>query len=201
MTVNVVCVFKSGGCYDAEDVFRLQQAVEWYLPDCTFACFSDVAVDCDRVPLRYGWPGWWSKMEIFDPRLRGDLLYFDLDSMPVGDLRPLDVGRLAIMRDVYRPHGLQSAVMFVPQAEKAAIWEAFTADPDATMERCTTPDKWGDQGFLEEHWIDKAARLQDLAPGAIVSYKIDVQGRGVPANAGVVVFHGNPKPRDIGWQL
>lgn len=200
---TVVTVLRSGGCYDALDVQKLQEGIKPFLPGADLVCFSDVPVPCVRVPLRYGWPGWWSKMEIFDPHLRGDFLYFDLDTMFVKPLSDVAAVRgLTIMRDVYRPDGLQSSMMYVPQSEKAAIWESFRADPDGHMARCSTPDKWGDQGFLEEHWKDKVARWQDVCPGRVVSYKADVlPNNGVPDAASVVIFHGQPKPRDIGWTL
>nr|WP_145924153.1 hypothetical protein [Halomonas elongata] len=39
-------------------------------------------------PLAHGWPGWWSKLELFRPH-GGDLLYLDLDTVVRGDLQPL----------------------------------------------------------------------------------------------------------------
>ncbi len=150
------------------------------------------------MPLRQNWPGWWSKMELFDPSIPGDWLYFDLDTMFVDDLSDIAaVDSLTIMRDVYRPNGLQSSMMHIPQSVKVEIWRAFCADPAGHMARCTTSDCWGDQGFLEGFWLDKASRWQDVCPGRVVSYKV----HGVTPDAAVVIFHGRPKPRDIGWNL
>lgn len=201
---TVACVLKSGGCYDAEDVAHLRCGISQHLPGARFVCFSDVQVPCERIPLRQDWPGWWSKMSLFDPDLcQDDLLYFDLDTMITGPLA--DIAATpgpAILRDFYRPQGLQSSVMKIPHSAKLTIWKGFCADPVWHMDRCSTPDKWGDQGFIEEHWLLNSVRWQDAHPGRFVSYKVDnLHINGVPAGASVVVFHGQPKPRDIGWTL
>lgn len=204
MTPITACVLRSGGSYDLEDVMRLRTGVEKRLGG-RFVCFTDAvdtvaAAGIETVPLTVGWPGWWSKLNLFAPAFAGDLFYLDLDTIIVGPLADLaGIGRLAIMRDVYRPYGLQSSVMVIPQAEKAAVWERFIANPDAHMD-CHRVG--GDQTFLETLWLDRATRFQDALPGQIVSYKADrVWERGVPDGARAVVFHGRPRPREIGWEL
>lgn len=59
----------------------------------------------------------------------------------------------------------------------------------------------GDQAWIEDHLRDLFTNLGDEFPGLIVSYKLHVQGKGVPPGAAVVAFHGTPRPRDIGWKL
>jgi hypothetical protein len=197
---TVACVLRSGGDYGPDDVRRLRDGVEAHLPGARFVCLSDVDVPCERIPLRHDWPGWWSKLNLFSPEVTGDFLYLDLDSIITGDLSDLaSLNRLAIMRDVLRPDGLQSSCMFLPEGDRAAVWEAFTADPAGNMARFHSG---GDQAFLESLWLPGPARIQDLLPGQLVSYKADVRKLGrVPDNARAVIFHGAPRPRDIGWKL
>lgn len=206
--INVACVLRSGGDYDTLDVERLANGVWANLHEpYRFLCFTDLPpqvlpIGVIPVPLLCDWPGWWAKLNLYGPSFEGDLFYLDLDSIIVGDLKDLATfGRLGIMRDVYRPDGLQSSVMFIPQGAKAEIWDAFTADPDRHMAECSHGGKWGDQGFLEGFWLDKAARFQDHLPGQIASYKADVRQSGVHPDNRLIVFHGKPRPRDIGWQL
>ncbi|WP_448043798.1 hypothetical protein [Bradyrhizobium liaoningense] len=105
----------------------------------------------------------------------------------------------AIMRDVYRPNGLQSSTMHIPQSSKVEIWNAFTSDPAGHMARHAIG---GDQTFIEQFWTDKATRWQDACPGRVVSYKVDVlPHQRVPSGASVVIFHGRPRPREINWSL
>lgn len=193
-SVTVACVLRSGGEYGVEDVVRLRNDVMRHLPRAQFVCFSDVPVPCERMPLRYDWPGWWAKLELFDPRIACDFLYFDLDTMIVGPLGDIAAATgPVIMRDVYRPDGMQSSMMHISQSCKSVIWSAFRADPAGHMAKHAIG---GDQTFLETQPVNWT-RWQDVCPGRVVSYK----AHGVTPDAAVVIFHGRPKPRDIGWTL
>jgi hypothetical protein len=196
----VACVLRSGGTYTPEHVARLRDGVRANLGDHRFICLSDVDVPCERIALTEQWPGWWSKLELFRPDIDGDLLYFDLDTIITGDLSDMAaINRLAIMRDVYRPDGLQSSVMYIPQDEKSKVWERFTAHPEHYMAQYASG---GDQAFLEPLWGERATIWQEALPGQLASYKADhIAECGVPDNCRAVIFHGRPKPEDIGWTL
>src|SRR6478609_2567748 len=113
--LTVACVLKSGGIYDATWVERLRAGVKRHLPlEHRFVCLSDVDVPCERIPLEYNWPGWWSKLEAF--RLPGPVIYFDLDTAIVGDLSEIVArtdlwGGFTILEDFYRNKGYGSGVM------------------------------------------------------------------------------------------
>jgi hypothetical protein len=138
-------------------------------------------------------------MEVFSPQIKGDLLYFDLDTLIVGDLRKLAVTKeLTLLRDFYRDglrreEGLQSSMMYLPEADRAEVWEAFARNPGRVIVDYVIG---GDQAFLERFYIEKAERWQDRFPGAVVSYKVHCR-KGVPADASVICFHGRPRP----WQV
>lgn len=189
---DVTLVLRGGGEYKPEHVFRLAGQIEKCMPGAGITCLSDVDVPCRRMPLQHGWPGWWSKMEIFSTP--GDTLYFDLDTTIVGSLEDVAaVDQLTIMRDVYRPDGLQSSMMFIPEAEKPEIWRSFIEKPDFWMRKYK---RGGDQAFLERFWLRRALRWQDVLPRQVVSYKVHCR-RGVPDGARVVIHHGRPRPWEV----
>ncbi|WP_412063982.1 hypothetical protein [Rhizobium sp. SYY.PMSO] len=206
--VTVFCVLRVGGDYRPQHVIRLQQQVLEHLTDADFRCLSDVPIDgISTVPLKFGWPGWWAKMELFRPSIKGPVLFLDLDTSIVGSIGDIAaVDRLTIMRDVYRPLGLQSSMMFLTEAERERVWLEWIERPAQWM---TVYRNGGDQAFLERFWLDRADRWQDVLPGQIVSYKAHVRkavrkdreiGNGtIPEGARVVIFHGKPRPWDIGW--
>lgn len=204
MTAAVVLVLRSGGPYVVDDVHRLADQCEAWLPGARVICLSDVPVaPVARVPLDYDWPGWWAKMELYRPDLLGDFLFLDLDTIVRGPLDPFArLGRLALLRDFYRngqrgkPDGLGSGLMFLPEQDRGAIWRAWSAAPAIAMQQCGI---YGDQRFLERHWLKTAARLQDLLPGQVASYKASTAEERQAAS--VVCFHGKPKPRDVGWMV
>lgn len=196
--MRVVTVLRQGREYGPRHAQALHQQITEWLPCVDAVCLSDVDVPGVRtVPLRHDWPGWWSKMELFRPDLTGDILYMDLDTVIVGPLDDIAAVRsLTLLRDFYKPGHLGSGVMFLPEADRAEVWEAWMTSPQEHMRRHR---KGGDQKFLETLWLDKAARWQDVLPGQVVSYKVDIRKHGdkVPHGTRVVAFHGKPRP----WAL
>lgn len=144
--------------------------------------------------MPHDWPSWWCKMNLFAPGLiDDDLLYFDLDTVVLGDVSVLDRGRTTMLSDFYQPHLPASGLMFIRNADKVAVWDAWQDKPHKHMSRCATQDCWGDQGFLKG--VLQAERWQDVLPGKVVSYKAHC--RNGPGDALVVCFHGHPRP----WQV
>lgn len=189
-------VLRSGGIYMPAHVEALAKQVELWLPGAEMSCLSDMPTEhVHSLPLKNRWPGWWSKMEMFRPDIKGDILYFDLDTLVLKSLRDIvGVDRLMLLRDFYRDgvrrtEGLQSSVMMLPESYRRNVWEIFAADPRGHMGRHM---HGGDQRFLEEFWMQTAGRWQDVLPGQIVSLKVHCQ-HGIPATARVVCAHGRPK--------
>lgn len=197
--LTVACVLKSGGIYDASWVARLRDGVKRHLPiNHRFVCLSDVDVPCERIPLEHGWPGWWSKIELF--KLSGPVLFFDLDTAIVGDLTDIaevaGSSVLAMLRDFYRVgDALGSGIMGWDDDDVvSAIYRNFATDPDRMMREYRVG---GDQSFVEVYFDDRLiTRWQDAAPGQIVSYKVHCRN-GIPPDARVVCLHGKPKFADM----
>jgi hypothetical protein len=195
---TVACVLRSGGEYAPHHVTRLRDQVAEHLPGAEFRCLSDTSIrGVECIPLRYTWPGWWAKMELFRPDLTDDWLFFDLDTSIVGSLADMAaVEGPVIMRDVYRPGGFQSSVMAIPHEIKAMIWDAFTVAPVSRMRFAVG----GDQVFLERCKGVDWRLWQDVLPGQLCSYKVDVRRLGrKPRGVRAVIFHGKPRPWEVGW--
>lgn len=175
-----VCVLRSGGEYGPEHVRWLARQVPGLV------CLSDVPVPgVETVALRYGWPGWWSKLELFGGAIDGDLMYYDLDTVVLGPVPVPD--RTTVLRDFYYPHRMGSGLMYIAKADKSRVWGAWCADPTGHMRRA---GRWGDQAFLQG-FFGSAQRWQDIAP--VYSYKVHCR-QALPVDAAVVCFHGKPRP-------
>lgn len=188
--VTRVCVLRSGGEYTSAHVRWLARQIPGLV------CISDVIVDgVETIKMPNAWPGWWSKMNLFDPQLTSDdLLYFDLDTVVLGDVGGLEVGRTTMLSDFYKPHMPASGLMYIRHEDKEHVWREWEKNPASHMRRCTTREHWGDQGFLRG--VLHAERWDRIAPGSIVSYKVHCKS-GLPDDALVVCFHGQPRP----WQV
>jgi hypothetical protein len=196
--MRIVTVLKSGGDFAPVHVRALQEQVARWAPLASFECLTNVPVEgVDCRPLKRNWPGWWSKMELFDPALPGDFLFMDLDTVIVGPLDDFEgVTDLTLLRDFYRDgkklrEGLGGGLIYLPAAARKPVWDYFTANPEFAM----TFHRGGDQFLFERFWLKTAKRWQDVLPGQVVSYKVHCQ-HGVPPDARVVCFHGQPRP----WQ-
>ena len=185
--LTVACVLKSGGCYTPEYVERLKAGVDANLSGHRFVCLSDMDVP-DRIPLTENLPSWWSKLELF--KLKGPVLYFDLDTVITGDLTEIASypHTFTMLSDFYRLERPASGVM------------AWNGDYSHLLIEYDPNVKYpghGDQGYLG-YKLGKVDRFQDLFPGQITSRKVF---RTRKPNERVVCFHGEPRPHTVGWKI
>ena len=208
--MKIMTVLKSGGEYKPEHVQALQRQCSGYAPIYEFQCLTDMPVPgVDCIPLKYGYPGWWSKLEMFRPDVKGDLFFMDLDTILVGPLDDILAActgqRIIVLRDFYRDGkrlraGVGSGLMYLPEGCRAEPWRFFQVNPRAHMQAMHK----GDQQLLELLWGKDVPTWQDIVPGQVVSYKVHCcQGfqlggapiyRGVPEGARIICFHGQPRP-------
>lgn len=168
-----------------------------------FEVFSDTCDGYDEGivvrPLHGKLEGWWNKLYLFKDGLFAEgsrIIFMDLDTCIVSSLDEYMSynGPFAILSDFYRPHGLQSSIMlWKPSSYLNGIWQDYLAAG------CPIVDN-GDQGWIEKFYIHRADIIQGLYPNHFVSFK-EHTSRGLPQDAHVVVFHGQPKPHQItdGW--
>jgi hypothetical protein len=195
----VACVYRTGGAYTAEYVERLATGVATHATKpYRFVCFTDSTekLACETIPLTDDLPGWWSKLEMFKSYM-GRMVYFDLDTMIVGNIDPLlDYdGPMLMLRGWYHDNWA-SGVM---------AWNSplgFICPTDDERKAILLRPKAGDQEFIARKLINakwQIDKAQDILPG-ITSYKKYCKD-GVPEGTRVVCFHGRPRPHEIGWNL
>jgi hypothetical protein len=206
---TIALVLRSGGSFGPEHVNWLTKQIRRYHPYVTIYLLTDIKAmyhDVDVcVPLKYNYPGWWSKMELCrqDISLASapSVLYLDLDTVitgPLSDLldSALDSPTSTALRGFKRKDGINSSVMMLCQHLRAAIWKKWQTSPGVWMERYAVK---GDQKFLGDHFGPRFEHWQDSYPEAILSYEVDLRSGLLqpPAQTSVVVFHGPPRPWDV----
>lgn len=200
--LRIVCV-KAGTKYGPEYVNILADMCRRNLPEGfpgQVVCFTDDAIGLDASiavrPLPGGLEGWWNKLYLFKNGLFEDgdrILFLDLDTVIVGALDQIVAydGPFAILRDFYRPNGLQSSVMAWPSNTLGFLWDEFEADGFPNI-------IGGDQAWIEFAREKLNPQIwQELFPKTFVSFKVDCQPM-PPRGAKVVVFHGEPRPHNCG---
>lgn len=171
-----------------------------------FVCLTDMKVNCEIVPLKNDWPGWFSKIELFRPGLfDGPVFYADLDTIIVGSLDKIVLGhRFTMLENFWRPDRVGSGLM-AWEADLSSIYERFARNARGFMSEYASPEKWGDQAFIKDHTPIPPDKWQHKHPGKVVSYKMHCRtgmnpkqsGAGVPVvpkAASVICYHGQPRP-------
>ncbi len=192
--LTVACVLSRGPkrSYDKSHVERLQKMVAKHLEQpYRFLCLTNNGrVPCESLPLVKGWPGWWSKIELFCPdlfKMNERVLYLDLDVTVIEGLDEIAYypAPFAAIDDWLRPT-INSSVMVWDAGVADHVFTNFTED---VMERLH-----GDQNWITE----QMPKVETFPRDWCVSYRKSVRMFGVvPPAAKIVVFHGEPKPWDL----
>jgi hypothetical protein len=174
---GVIGVSRSGGWVTPDYPERLYKATGATI-------LTDMALPFKTVPLQHDWPGWWAKMEIFRPDIKGDWLYMDMDTIVTGDIKPLlNVGKLALLGDYYRDI-LETGVMYLPEWARRMVWNRWIEAPNLWMKTYN-----GDGHFIRETIGALALDLRKIVDG-LHSYKVD----GLRPDTRLLIYHGQPRP-------
>lgn len=160
--LTVICVLRSGGCYNGAYVHRLEQAVARHLSiPHDFVCLTDRPVPCESIPMRHAFSGKWSKVELFDPALplSGRILYLDLDVVIQGNIDAIaeTPGDFAICwSGRQKPHlrrvpGYNSSIMVWDAGARPQIFNRFTPE---VMDRLIGDQDWIGEVCPGERTID-----------------------------------------------
>ena len=205
--LTVLCVLRTGGRYGPVWAERLSAGLRRHVPGVgRCLCLTDhdgPIAGCEVVPLRHGWPGWWSKMEAFRVDLGdGPRLLCDLDTVFVGDAPALaEATDLAVLEDQTFAGRVSSALVRWDGSALGFIHDRFAADPARWMDRASCADApnriHGDQVVVDRFLRDAGLRpafLQRRHPGLVQIRWSESQ----PVEAPVQVFVHRCKPDGIG---
>jgi hypothetical protein len=190
MVCQAIVLVRQGDKYGPEYVKNIEKQLTRYNSDPWLFHVLGDGPD-STLPLTTNAVGWWSKMELFSPRLKifRPFTYIDLDSIILDDISALHSETDFCMCKEWmpgaKPNKRQSSVMLIPK-EVDHIWEAY--------QKINTNSFAGDQDFLEQfpHRI-----IQADFPGYVGSYKVHNIAQPVHR---IITFHGRPKPKDAeGW--
>lgn len=219
---TVICV-RFGNLYGREYVEKLRNMVHRNLTvPYRFVCLTDDQNPIDGVdsivqPNANYKKGWWHKVHMFDPDLplSGRLLYFDLDVVIHANIDKLVnnyTNEFVGIRDFNRKYHaawryLNSSVMTWQHGVESNLWQEFQKDPAAAQR------VMGDQDYI---WKTNKNKIEFFPDEWIQSYKWEVRSRDdlvqvhnqrrfktdnhvIRPNdqCSVLVFHGEPKPKDV----
>ncbi len=197
--ITVVLVLRSGGRFGLDDVKLLARKIHrtsWV----DLVCMSDMDFKIDgveRIPLDHNYPGWWSRMELYSPRMREyrPFLYVDLDTAVLGSLNelvekiPCKKTMYVPLEDFYQTNLLATGLLWMPlESDKINwVWVQWM------KARCPVSSTRMDY-FLRQH-IKPDVFWQELTQ-SVKGFKKKGGGSRKylesPNGASVVCFHGKP---------
>jgi hypothetical protein len=214
---TIIACVRTGSKYPVAYVHRLRAMVRRYFVHAhrfvvltdkpnELAGYETVAIGDHRLI------GWWGKMKLFDTSWRAGarVIYFDLDTVVIGDITPLertaDKDGFAICGNFTRAAGhasypcrYGSCVMTMGRNFGDDVWRGFEPDAQEWMRRCA---QYGDQRVIEL-LHPRATLLQDVTPpGFFMSYRdLDLHPDRAPRGCSVIAFGGMRKPDncDVSW--
>lgn len=209
--VGFVCV-KTGTRYGPEYVYRLKKMLARHAPGHPFVCLTDdleslpelqdnEKIDCRSLGLKT----WWLKMAIFMLSSHEPMIYFDLDTVIVGDLSLLielaSHVDFSICENFTRAAGNHlwpcqygSCVMTL-RGDFQHVWYSFQANRDKLIAEAGV---LGDQWVIEK-FLPGAVLLQRKLPrGFFLGYRDLTETQ--PAGSSVVVFAGPRKPHNTKFE-
>lgn len=194
-----VCCVLWGDKFSTDYVHHLKAGVErnTTVPH-EFVCYSDRQIEGVRtVILKEGMESWWNKLQLFDGRITGRIVYLDLDTLITNNIDWLLEydGRFAAIEDLgsvnsHQPHlkgKLQSGIMSWDSTDMTWVYNEFKF----LRSKVTTVFR-GDGEYLDSV-IGKFNRvlLQSVYPNEIKSYKYQVYPNKLEG-ASIICFHGRP---------
>jgi hypothetical protein len=207
--LTVACVWKTGGQYDRHDyVGRMARAVARNLArKHRFVCLTDapkVPAGVRRIPLQHKWPGFWSKVELFRPKLfNGPVIYLDLDTVICGPLDPIAdaIASHPLVCSWDMMHGWINSSFLAWNLDLSCVYDAMAANPAGTMKAHDGGGLlWGDQGHLQATLQQRRIAwewAQDVVPDAVAWQPIPLRGSPPEPGVSVSMWYGHPKPHEV----
>ena len=228
MILNVCCVW-TGDKFEEFYVERLRNMVEKNLTVThKFYCYTDNpekvrAMGIEPIDISsYNLKGWWSKMPLYDRKIRpaGRMLYLDLDTIILGNIDKLANydGHFCVLRDfawygaihyhrgfageplipfhslhINPYHGYGSAVMNMSEEFGDEVWDLFNSNQQHYIDLHTGQYKGGDQAFLKRAYPNADIIQEVFGMNYARSVKRPINMlNGVRGECNILCFHGKP---------
>lgn len=200
--VTVACLLWGRWCHPhgEEYVHKLRDRVETHLSvPHKFVCFTDRNIEgVHTLPLNPTWEWNFNKLALYRPNngLEGRVLALDLDIVPVGSMDDFATydGEFAVCESFGHKGKCGGSIVSFEAGSMDWLYQKVSSNPGFWAKVADG----GSERLLYRNQIKNPDFWQDLLPGQVVSYKWHCQ-KEIPEDARVVVFHGLPRPHDVGF--
>jgi len=105
---------------------------------------NPAGIRCETLPIVPDLPTWWGKLTLFGHPIPGRILYFDLDTVIVGNIDGFAAydGPFCLIKPFYRGRGFASGVMSIGPDFGSHVWDRFARDPRSATSAQLGPGAW-----------------------------------------------------------
>lgn len=205
----------SAGIYDLEWAWKLWEGIEKHStgkPSLALITDFEGAEELTELsgggieifPFNYPERNWSSLMEMFRPEVVGDegALLVGLDTIITGDLSNIEYAchrhdAIAPL-DPYRKPDICNAAIWITHWRALEIWEkwAISRDEDFRDHTYRFMGEFSEMLWLR-HNLGEHVLWDEILPGAIQSWKADLNRGNPKKDTAIVYFHGAGKPHTI----
>lgn len=195
----LACVFKESKTFTSDYVKVFSNVFHHYHPEYKQVCFTDYAKPdlpkrIERIPLKYDFDTWFSKMELFRTDIGEDIFYSDLDNIIIKPLTNFFEFHINhphtpfLINDVdLNQKRFQTAVMYIPASQKIHVWNSFIKNPTNAI---LSANKFGDAKIIRESIGHNSKTYQEnFHKNCVVSYRLGWL-KGIQNNVQIVCQHG-----------
>jgi hypothetical protein len=170
----------------------------WFLTDTPEA--TPAGVVPIALPARAG-PGWWAKLEMFEPTCFGHkTLYSDLDNVVCGPLAPilaLEPDPIIMADDIIHPSMPNGSVFLCYPERLEHLWAEYHAQPDAMRLAYQEWPKAADQAYIADRVPQPIALFQQLLPpGTMLNARAELENGAGYSGTSLVFGSWHPKPHE-----
>ena len=190
---HVYTVFAPSDVYNEEWVYKLKRNLEKNTTvPFEFVCISNSPLEgIKTIPSNQG-TGWWAKMELFNPAIKGRVHYIDLDTSFTGNVDFfLNEKENLLYRDVYYPKQKETEMFILDEHMRRIVWNFWNKDPEACMFNFK-----GDGRIVNFLLGNHVKSLQDKYPGKLINWR-ELKNEVLPIGTKVLTFIAKPKQCDL----
>lgn len=191
--VNVYTVFVKSQVYTTEWVYRIKNSLEKNSTvPFNFICMTNEDLPgIETIPLNRP-QGWWAKMELCRPDIKGRVHYLDLDTVITGNIDFfLREEESLLFKDWLWEDQKESTMFILNEPEREIVWDFWSKDPRSHMFNF-----FGD-GRVYNFCIGKSLKtLQEKHPGKIFAWK-KTDMKSLQNGCKILCFTGKPKQTDF----
>jgi hypothetical protein len=186
--INVYTVLSVSFSHTKEYVYRIKNSIERNstVPFNLLCLTNEQLPGINTVPVHEY--GQWAKMELCDPRIKGRVLYLDVDTVLLGNIDFLLREERSFMCNSNGQR--RSQIMSLDETERASVWDFWSDRRDSIMKN------FRGEGAVYDFVLDEGVpTIQEIHPRRVIDF--GEANDFIPMGSKIVTFSNRDYPKNL----